>query len=260
MKLRFACFLLTMNFVAGCGPAPSVIPTDALTEEQKAAIKAEDDAVAMEESQGSVAKTKRRKSSSLLQTVLHSSPARTTFSNQGHAHAPCQILVASMFIGLIACGCNPSSPARPLTTTQPVSASAPSGPEVPYPQFENWNQFAVGTQIVRRKEVTNPNGYVYETETLKLIEKSDKKVVVESQTLVERSTGVNDDNPAQQFTFPATFKLPASMTIEQFKLPSLKAELKAKSRSKSLVRLITPKSTNGSKPMKRPDDRPPVMG
>lgn len=134
--------------------------------------------------------------------------------------------VALMLIGLIACGCKPSGPTNPLPTTQPVSASVPSGPDVPYPQFENWNQFAVGTKIVRRKEVTNPNGHVFETETLKLIDKNDKKVVVESQTLVERSTGVNDDNPPQLFTFPATFKLPASMTIEQFRLPSLKAELK----------------------------------
>lgn len=61
MKIRFACLLLAVNFAAGCGPAPSVIPTDALTDEQKAAIKAEDDAVAMEESQGSIAKTKKKK-------------------------------------------------------------------------------------------------------------------------------------------------------------------------------------------------------
>ncbi len=79
---------------------------------------------------------------------------------------------------------------------------------------------------MRKKVVSNANGKVVETETLELIEKTDAKVVVQSQTLVERSTGVNDDNPPQTFEFAATFRLPPNLTIEQFKLPSLKAELK----------------------------------
>lgn len=51
-------FSLVCN-VAGCGGSDkAIIPTTELTEEQKAAIKAEDDAVADEESQGSNNKKK----------------------------------------------------------------------------------------------------------------------------------------------------------------------------------------------------------
>lgn len=45
----------------GCGPAESVIPTDPLTEEQKAAIKVEDEAIANEESAGNYRKANKKK-------------------------------------------------------------------------------------------------------------------------------------------------------------------------------------------------------
>jgi hypothetical protein len=44
---------------AGCGPAESVHPTDELTAEQIAAIRAEDEKVALEESRGSIQRTKK---------------------------------------------------------------------------------------------------------------------------------------------------------------------------------------------------------
>lgn len=130
-----------------------------------------------------------------------------------------------LIIGMI--GCQPNSPSGSTSAGSTTGASqVPDGPTVAYPQYENWHQFGIGTTVVRQKETSNANGKVVETETLKLIERNDKEVVVESQTLVERSSGKKDDNPPQEFRFPATFKLPASMTIEQFRLPSLKAELK----------------------------------
>lgn len=126
------------------------------------------------------------------------------------------------FLSLVcACGRTTTTPS-PVVVTE--STEAEPGPEVPYPQYENWSQFEVGTQVVRRKEVTNPNGTVIETETLRLAEKSAEKVVVESQTFVERSSGKNDDNPPQNFVFPAKFRLPANMEIAQFSLPSMKAK------------------------------------
>ena len=128
-----------------------------------------------------------------------------------------------------AAGCGPSVSGNSATTNvageSAASQAEPVGPLVPYPQFENWSRFTVGTKVVRRKEVTNEFGTVIETESLRLVEKTDAKVVVESQTLVERSNGSRDDNPPQVFEFPATFRLPASFTIEQFSLPSLKAKL-----------------------------------
>jgi hypothetical protein len=60
MKKFIALFLFALVFnVVGCGgSSEAIIPTNELTEEQKAAIKAEDDAVADEESQGSNKKKK----------------------------------------------------------------------------------------------------------------------------------------------------------------------------------------------------------
>lgn len=52
------CFFLFMT-ISGCGPAPSVIPTDALTEEQKKAIQEEDRRTEMEESQGNLDRAKK---------------------------------------------------------------------------------------------------------------------------------------------------------------------------------------------------------
>ncbi len=60
----FAISLATALFCAiqGCGNSnKATLPTDALTEEQKAAIKAEDDRVNDEESQGSFGKSKAKK-------------------------------------------------------------------------------------------------------------------------------------------------------------------------------------------------------
>lgn len=51
-----ACLVIT---TAGCGPAESVHPTDELTAEQIAAIRAEDEKVALEESRGSIQRTKK---------------------------------------------------------------------------------------------------------------------------------------------------------------------------------------------------------
>jgi hypothetical protein len=54
--------MTAVAFVAlllGCGRAASVIPTTELTAEQKAAIRVEDEKIAMEESQGSVNRTKK---------------------------------------------------------------------------------------------------------------------------------------------------------------------------------------------------------
>lgn len=113
----------------------------------------------------------------------------------------------------------------PRGTATPSSTTADASTEVPYPQYANWSQFEVGTRVVRRKQVTNPHGVVIETETLTLREKNASRVVVESQTLVERTDGRLENNPPQTWEFPATFRLPASITLEQIELPSLSAKM-----------------------------------
>ncbi len=51
-RLRFTFLLLTLPCLPGCGGQKTVLPSTDLTEEQKAAIKAEDAKVADEESHG----------------------------------------------------------------------------------------------------------------------------------------------------------------------------------------------------------------
>lgn len=54
--------IITILFSAcGCGPAETVIPTERLTDEQNAAVKAQDEAIAEEESGGNYSKTKKKK-------------------------------------------------------------------------------------------------------------------------------------------------------------------------------------------------------
>jgi len=63
------------------------------------------------------------------------------------------------------------------------------------------------------------------TTKLRLTEKTSDKVVVESQITVDRVGEGRIENPPSSTSFPAQFRLPAGMQIEQFSLPSLKAKL-----------------------------------
>ena len=56
--LMLSCLVVLL---VGCGKSETVIPTDELTEAQKAAIKAEDASIEMEESQGKMPKPKTKK-------------------------------------------------------------------------------------------------------------------------------------------------------------------------------------------------------
>jgi hypothetical protein len=96
-------------------------------------------------------------------------------------------------------------------------------PLVDHPEYVNWSRFPVGIVVVRKKEVTNDWGSVRVTTTLRLAEKTSEKVAVESQVTVDRPGHPMIENPPLSVDFPATFRLPAGMKLEQFALPSLKA-------------------------------------
>ena len=135
------------------------------------------------------------------------------------------ILIVSACCFEVGCGTRESSDGKVKQADSGgvQSNGSESYPVAINPQFGNWSRFQVGTKVVRRKEVTNPNGTVVETETLVLTDKSDTKVAVESQMLVERHDGTRIDNPSQTFEFAATFRVPPSVSLEQFQWPSLKA-------------------------------------
>lgn len=95
---------------------------------------------------------------------------------------------------------------------------------VDHPEYVHWSQFPVGTAVTRKKEVTNDHGKVRVTTIVRLAEKTVNKVVVETQVTVDRLDGKLEENPAFNAEFVAKFRLPASMKVEQFALPSLKAK------------------------------------
>jgi hypothetical protein len=135
--------------------------------------------------------------------------------------------VACLFF-LAGCGSgsekSSSSPGS-LPSGSVAPASTESLPQVDHPEYVHWSQFPVGMAAVRKKEVSNEFGKVRVTTTLRLVEKTARKVVVESQVTVERSEDSVVENPPQKFEYSATFRLPAGMKQEQFSLPSFKAKL-----------------------------------
>ncbi len=98
------------------------------------------------------------------------------------------------------------------------------GPQVQYPEYVNWSQFPVGTVGRKTKRVINDVGVVTVDTQLRLVDKSSTKVVIESQVTVQRPGMAIQDNPPLAMEFPAKFPLPTGMRLEQFQLPSLKAE------------------------------------
>jgi hypothetical protein len=134
--------------------------------------------------------------------------------------------VPSALVVLAGCGSQPATSAisqGPLPEGYVAPASTDKLPLVDHPEYVNWSRFPVGTSIVRKKEVTNEFGTVHVTTTLRLAEKTADKLVVKSQVTVARSGESPVENPPQQFNFPAQFRLPAGMKLEQFALPSLTA-------------------------------------
>jgi hypothetical protein len=128
------------------------------------------------------------------------------------------VILLTMFAG-----CSNSGP--PASVEVAKTANAEQGEEVAHPEYAHWSQFPIGAKTVRRKEVSNDQGKVVVTTTVRLIDKNDRQVVVETQVTVERSGDPKLDNPPFTAEYPATFRLPKSMTLEQFHLPSLKAKL-----------------------------------
>lgn len=118
-------------------------------------------------------------------------------------------------------GCDISGKYPPVAVEP---APAATGPQVPTPQFVHWAQFPIGTHVTRRKTVTNASGSITVTTTQRLIEKTEARITVQQQSTVDRPDG-RTENPAQDLVFLASFRLPPSLTEEQFALPSLKAKL-----------------------------------
>ena len=132
----------------------------------------------------------------------------------------CLLLAAS----LVSIGCTSSQDSTTGSVAQAASQNSSSGVSAEHPEYANWKQFPVGTSLVRKRTAANELSKIVVTTTLRLVEKDESKVVVESQVTVERPNEAPTVNPASTTTFPSSFSIPQGMELEQFQLPSLKAK------------------------------------
>lgn len=121
---------------------------------------------------------------------------------------------------LVFLGCVPE---QPVTVVPPPKVY--SGDLVPHPEYVNWSQFPVGTQVVRKDALASENGDLFQLTTLRLAKKSEAAVVVESQTTIQRA-GKDEIGEVLEMEYPAEFQIPDGMELDQFTAPSLTAELK----------------------------------
>lgn len=123
---------------------------------------------------------------------------------------------------LLILGCTGSSSSTPKGYV--AAESQDDLPLVDHPEYTHWSKFPVGAFSIRKKTVTNAAGSVYVTTRISLAEKTDERVVVEQQVTVVRPEATVE-NPPQELEYPAKFRLPTSVQLESFNLPSLKAKL-----------------------------------
>ena len=136
------------------------------------------------------------------------------------------VAIATLII-LLGCGRSEKNPTSQGSLPPGYVAPALTNdrPLVDHPEYVAWARFAVGAAVVRKKEVTNNVETIHVTTTLRLVEKTRDKVVVESQVTVDRPGQSLVENPPQKLEFTAAFQLPPGMNPEQFALPSLRAKL-----------------------------------
>jgi hypothetical protein len=112
----------------------------------------------------------------------------------------------------------------PLPPGYVAPASTTHRPLADHPEYVHWSRFPVGIVVIRKKGVSNDLGTVRVTTSLRLAVKTADKVVVESQVTVERPGNPPVENPPLNADFPAKFRVPEGMNVEQFSLPSLRAK------------------------------------
>lgn len=120
-------------------------------------------------------------------------------------------------------GCGGRAAAEPSSEIAPATSSSP--PEtIPHPEFVNWQQFPIGTEVSRVRKVSNADSTVTVTTRTRLIDKTDRKITLETQTDVQRPGEPLEQNAPTRLEVSASFALPPGMRAEQFSLPALKAQ------------------------------------
>ena len=122
-------------------------------------------------------------------------------------------------------GCDSTrKPILPAKTDQTQNAAVEPAVMIVHPEYANWSQFPVGSQVTRYRVVSNQNGEVKVTTVLSLQEKTDEHVIVKSQVNVQRSGELLEENPTESTKFVSKFPLPSGLSEDYFSLPSAKAK------------------------------------
>ncbi len=146
---------------------------------------------------------------------------QTTFSH--HSSQPQRPVVRGLATSGLAItlllGCSSPAPHQPEQVELSTSIEKTW---VDNPEFLHWNQFPIGSQVVKKKVISNGNGTVEVTTTMTVREKTADKVIVDQQVTVVHPDSTLE-NPSQSLEYVSKFQLPAGMSLEAFSLPSLKA-------------------------------------
>ena len=123
---------------------------------------------------------------------------------------------------LVASGCGGRD--APAIVSAPTRL-APSGPTIAHPDYANWSRFPIGTTVIHRSVTERGQAQTISTETFRLSELNDGELVVERQNTTERNDGsYRAVNPPEPRRYKKAFSLPAGMTEDDFKKPSLNAK------------------------------------
>ncbi len=118
-------------------------------------------------------------------------------------------------------GCDEGTNVTPVVVPPPPSLD--DLPLVAHPEYDNWSRFPEGTKIIRKDDLASTDKKVILHTTLVLAKKTADGLTIESQTAIERDAVREESDPTETM-YPAKFRLPKGMTIEQFQLPTLKAK------------------------------------
>jgi hypothetical protein len=130
-----------------------------------------------------------------------------------------------LLFSLVGCSSNSTEASRPATE----DSSKEARPLVDNPEFLHWNQFPVGSKVVRNRASSNGKSEVFVTTTMTIVDKSADKITVDQQVTVlhpDTSDGPGSklENPPQSLEYAAKFRLPESVSLESFSMPSIKAK------------------------------------
>ncbi len=120
-------------------------------------------------------------------------------------------------------GCNAEQTQATIPIKNATKSAEVDQPLVDRVEYVNWSHFPMGTSVTLARETKSDVDKVIVTTISRLAEKTDNKVVIETQITVDRGSEPLK-NPPMRIEYPANFRLPPKMDAGQFALPAQNAE------------------------------------